>query len=185
MARRTRRPWSGAGPRVSASTRSPASASASSSLLDTVKGLPRSGRTAAVASALPLVILRALCPGLPAGFLETDGMPPVPDKARTGRFFGRRMKEFQNWTLASNARWRLTDEQTGAAVAGGVSQLPHPVHDESVRTVRNLFNLGWRNNDRPPGADPPVRSRWESGAGHAVLPTPWMPTPYEGDLPVW
>ena len=38
-------------------------------------------------------------------------MPPVSDKARTGRFFGRRVMEFQNWTLASNARWRLTDEQ--------------------------------------------------------------------------
>ena len=38
-------------------------------------------------------------------------MPPVPDKARTGRFFGRRVMDFQNWTLASNARWKLTDEQ--------------------------------------------------------------------------
>ena len=38
-------------------------------------------------------------------------MPPVPDKARNDRFFGRRVMEFQNWTLASNAQWRLTDEQ--------------------------------------------------------------------------
>ena len=56
-------------------------------LLDTVERLPRSGRTPAVASAPPLVILPALGPGLPPGFLEADGMPPVPDKARTGRFF--------------------------------------------------------------------------------------------------
>ena len=56
----------------------------------------RSSRTAAVASALPLVILPALGPGLPPGFLEADGMPPVPDKARTGRFFGLRVMEFQN-----------------------------------------------------------------------------------------
>ena len=38
-------------------------------------------------------------------------MPPVPDKAPTGRFFDRCVMKFQNWTLASNARWRLTDEQ--------------------------------------------------------------------------
>ena len=80
-------------------------------LLDSVERLPRSGRTAAIASALPLVILPALGPGLPPGFLEVDGMPPVPDKALTGRFFGRHVMEFQNWTLASNAQWRLTDEQ--------------------------------------------------------------------------
>ena len=73
-------------------------------MLDSVERLPRSGRTAAVALALPLVIPPALGPGLPPGFLEADGMPPVPDKARTGRFFGRHVVEFQNWTLASNAR---------------------------------------------------------------------------------
>ena len=75
-------------------------------LLDSVERLPRSGRTAAAATALPLVILPTLGPGLPPGFIEADGMPPVPDKARTGRFFGRRVMEFQNWTLASNPRWR-------------------------------------------------------------------------------
>ena len=48
---------------------------------------------------------------LPPGFVEADGMPPVPDKVRTGQFFGRRVMEFQNWTLASNARWRLNYEQ--------------------------------------------------------------------------
>ena len=60
-------------------------------LLDSVECLARSGRTAAVDSALPLIILPTLGPGLPPGFLEADGMPPVPDKARTGRFFGRRV----------------------------------------------------------------------------------------------
>ena len=81
-------------------------------LLDAVERLPGSGRTAAsTATALPLVILPALGPGLPPGFVEADGMPPVPDKARTGRFFGRRVMGLQNWTLASNARRRLTDEQ--------------------------------------------------------------------------
>ena len=80
-------------------------------LLDTVERLPRTGRTATAASALPLVILPSLGPGLPPGFLEADGLPPVPDKSRTGRFLGRRVMEFQNWALASNARWRLTDEQ--------------------------------------------------------------------------
>ena len=76
-----------------------------------VERLPKSGRTAAGASALPLVILPALGPGLPPGFLEADGMPPVPDKARTGRFFARRVMEFQNWTLASNARWPLLGQR--------------------------------------------------------------------------
>ena len=56
-------------------------------------------------------------------------MPPVPDKARTGRFFGRRVMEVQNWTLASNVRWRLTDEQL-AVLAGRVPQLAHPLHYE-------------------------------------------------------
>ena len=40
--------------------------------------------------------------GPAARLLEAEGMPPVPDKARTGRFFGRRVMEFQNGTLASN-----------------------------------------------------------------------------------
>ena len=70
-------------------------------LLDTVEPLPRSGRAAAVPTAVPLVILPALGPGLPPGFVEAEGMPPVPDKARTGRFFGRRVMQFQNWTLAA------------------------------------------------------------------------------------
>ena len=80
-------------------------------ILDSVERLPKSGRSATAAAALPLIILAALGPGPPPGFLEAEGMPPVPDKTRTGRSFGRRVMDFQNWTLASNARWRLTDEQ--------------------------------------------------------------------------
>jgi len=66
-------------------------------LLDTVERFPRSGRTATAATVLPLVILPGLGPGLPPGSVEADGMPPVPAKARTGRFFSRRVMEFQNW----------------------------------------------------------------------------------------
>ena len=138
-------------------------------LLDSVERLPRSGRTAAVASALPLVILPALGPGLPPGFLEADGRPPVPDKARTGRFFGRRVMEFQNWTLASNARWRLTDEQLALLWQAEFPNSRTRYTMKSVRTVRNLFNLGRRNNDRPrtpiPQYDP---------AGNPVLDMPYF-----------
>ena len=55
---------------------------------------------------------------------------------------------------------------------------------KSFRTVRNLFNLGRRNNDRPRTPIPQVRSRWESRAGPAVLLTPWMATPHRNDRPV-
>jgi len=138
-------------------------------LLDSVERLPRSGRTAAVASALPLVILPALGPGLPPGFLEAEGMPPVPDKARTGRFFGRRVMEFQNWTLACNARWRLTDEQLALLWQAEFPNSRTRYTMKSVRTVRNLFNLGRRNNDRPrtpiPQYDP---------AGNPVLDMPYF-----------
>ena len=118
-------------------------------LLDTVERLPRSGRTAAAATALPLIILPALGPGLPPGFLETDGMPPVPDKARTGRFFGRRVMEFQNWTLASNAPVAFDRRAAGAAVAGRVSQLPHPLHDEERSHRAQPLQPREANNDRP------------------------------------
>ena len=76
-------------------------------------------------------------------------MPPVPDKVRTGRFFGRRVMEFQNWTLASNARWRLTDEQLALLWQAEFPNSRTRYTMKSVRTVRNLFNLGRRNNDRP------------------------------------
>ena len=123
-------------------------------LLDSVERLPRSGRTAAAATALPLVILPALGPGLPPGFIEADGMPPVPDKARTGRFFGRRVMEFQNWTLAANPRWRLTDEQLALLWQAEFPNSRTRYTMKNVRTVRNLFNQGRRNNDRPPAPIP-------------------------------
>ncbi len=53
-------------------------------LLETVERLPRSGRTAAAATTLPLVILPALGPGLLPGFVEADCMPPVPDRPAPG-----------------------------------------------------------------------------------------------------
>ena len=144
-------------------------------LLDSVERLPRSGRTAAVASALPLVILPALGPGLPPGFLEVDGMPPVPDKARTGRFFGRRVMEFQNWTLASNARWRLTDEQLALLWQAEFPNSRTRYTRKSVRTRAQPLQPGEAQQRPAPDADPPVRSRWESGAGHAVLLTHGWP----------
>jgi len=98
-------------------------------------------------------------------------LPPVPDKSRTGRFFGRRVMEFQNWTLASNARWRLTDEQLAllwqAEFPNSNSRTRYTM--KSVRTVRNLFDLVRRNNDRPrtpiPQYDP---------AGNPVLDMPYF-----------
>ena len=123
-------------------------------MLDGVERLPKSGRTAAAATALPLIVLPAPGPGLPPGYVEAEGMPPVPDKARTGRFFGRRVMEFQNWTLASNARWRLTDEQLALLWQAEFPNSRTRYTMKSIRTVRNLFNQGRRNNDRPPA---PVR----------------------------
>ena len=47
-------------------------------LLDTVERLPRSGRTATASTALPLIILPALGPGLPPGFLGDRRHAPGP-----------------------------------------------------------------------------------------------------------
>ena len=35
--------------------------------------------------------------------------------------------EFQNWTLASNARWQLTDEQLAVLWHAEFPQLAHPL----------------------------------------------------------
>ena len=133
--------------------------------LDSVERLPRSGRAAATATAMPLVVLPALGPGLRPGSVEAEGMPPVPASARTGRFFGRHVMEFQNWTLASNARWRLSDEQLAAlwqaefpnartryTISDSIPSTPHRGHslrgrrrvldglqDRSGRLERNLW----------------------------------------------
>ena len=115
-------------------------------LLDTVQRLPKAGKTA---SANPLIILPALGPDLPPGFTEAEGVPPVPDKPRTGRFFGRRVMEFQNWTLASNARWRLTDEQLAVLWQAEFPNSRSRYTMRSVRAVRNQFNQGRHNNERP------------------------------------
>ena len=76
-------------------------------------------------------------------------MPPVPDKPRTGRFFGRRVMEFQNWTLASNVRWRLTDEQLAVMWQAEFPNSRSRYALKNIRTVRNLFNQGRHNNDAP------------------------------------
>ena len=136
-------------------------------LLDSIERLARSGRTAAAAAAMPLVILPALGPGLPAGFVEADGMPPVPDKARTGRSFGRRVMAFQNWTLASNPRWKLTDEQLALLWQAEFPNSRTRYTMRSVRTVRNGFNQGRRNNDRPAAPVPEY-----DPAGNPVVSAP-------------
>jgi len=121
-------------------------------LLDSIERLPRSGRTAAAATAMPQVILAALGPGLPPGFVEADGMPPVPDKARTGRFFGRRVMDFQNWTLASNGRWWLTDEQLAVPWQAEYPNSRTRYTMKSVRTERggryvtHLFSTCYRTS---------------------------------------
>ena len=47
-----------------------------------------------------------------------------------------------------------------------------------VLTAVKPPDLARRRNKRPaPDADLPVRPRWESGVGHAVLLNPWMATP--------
>ena len=123
-------------------------------LVDTMERLPKGGRTGTAATGLPRIILPALGPDLPPGFTEADGMPRVPDKPRTGRFFGRRVMEFQNWTLASNARWRLTDEQLALMWQAEFPNSRSRYTMKSVRTVRNLFNQGRHNNDAPPNPIP-------------------------------
>ena len=77
--------------------------------------------------------------------------------------------EFQNWTLASNTRWRLTHEQLAVLWQAEFPNSRTRYTMKSVRTVRNLFNLGWRNNDRPrmpiPQDDP---------AGNPALDMPYF-----------
>ena len=88
-------------------------------------------------------------------------MPPVPDKARTGRFFGRRVMEFQNWTLASNVRWQLTDEQLAVLWQAEFPNSRTRYTMKDVRTVRNLFN---RAGARTTGPGPSGLSlRWPPG----------------------
>ena len=118
-------------------------------LLDTLERLPKAGKAAPAAAGAPLIVLPALGPDLPPGFTEAEGVPPVPDKPRTGRFFGRRVMEFQNWTLASNVRWRLTDEQLAVMWQAEFPNSRSRYALKSVRTVRNLFNQGRHNNDAP------------------------------------
>ena len=57
--------------------------------------------------------------------------------------------EFQNRTLTSNARWRLTDEQLALAWQAEFPNSRTRYTMKSVRTVRNLVNLGRRDNERP------------------------------------
>ena len=57
--------------------------------------------------------------------------------------------EFQNSTLACNGRWRLTDDQLALLWQAEFPNSRTRYTMKSVRTVRNLFNLGRRNNDRP------------------------------------
>ena len=118
-------------------------------LLDTVQRAPKAGKTATAAATTALIVLPALGPDLPPGFTEAEGIPPVPDKPRTGRFFGRRVMEFQNWTLACNARWRLTDEQLAVMWQAEFPNSRSRYTMKSIRTVRNLFNQGRHNNDAP------------------------------------
>ena len=124
-------------------------------LLETVARRPAAGKAAGpAAKAAATIILPWLGPDLPAGFTEAEGVPPVPAKPRTGRFFGRRVMELQNWTLACNTRWRLTDEQLAAMWQAEFPNSRSRYTVKSVRTVRNLFNQGRHNNDAPPAPVP-------------------------------
>jgi len=66
--------------------------------------------------------------------------------------------EFQKRTLASSARWRLTDEQLALLWQAESPNARTRYTMKNVRTVRNLFNQGRRNKDRPaapiPECDP-------------------------------
>jgi len=65
----------------------------------------------------------------------------------------------------------------GAAVAGRVSQLPHPLHDEERPHRAQPLQPGQAQQRPAADADPPVRHRWEPCVGHAVLLNPWMARP--------
>ncbi len=117
----------------------------------------------------PITTIDARGQALPPGFPEAEGMPPVPDKARTGRFLGRRVMEFQNWTLASNTRWRLPDEQFALLWQAEFPNSRTRYTMKSVRTVRNLFKPRRRNNDRPPTPIPQY-----DPAGNPVLDLPYF-----------
>ena len=57
--------------------------------------------------------------------------------------------DFQNWTLASNARWRLTEVQLPMLWQAEFPNSRSHYTIKNVRSVRNLFDHGRHNNDRP------------------------------------
>ena len=89
-----------------------------------------------------------------------------------------------DWTLASNARWRLTDEQLALLWQAEFpnSRTRYTVEERPHRA--QPLQPGQAQQRPAPDAAPAVRSRWESGAGHAVLLTPWPATPHRNDRPV-
>ena len=57
--------------------------------------------------------------------------------------------DLQNWTLASNGRCRLTDVQLAMLWQAEFPNSRSRYTIKNVRGVRNLFNPGRHNNDRP------------------------------------
>ena len=92
-------------------------------------------------------------------------MPPVPDKTRSGRFFGRRVMQFQNWTLASNARWRLTDHQLAILWQAEFpnSRSRYTINDQVAVVVEVLVEDG----ERELAAEDEVRRGARPGRGRA------------------
>ena len=71
--------------------------------------------------------------------------------------------------LAFNARWRLTDEHLARLWQAEFPNSRTRYSMKSVRAVRNLFNLGRRNNDPPRTPIPQYDS-----AGNPVLDMPYF-----------
>ena len=88
-----------------------ASGSASYRIWTPASGCPGAVGRPAAATARPLSILPALGGGLPPGFVKGEGMPPGSRQDPHRRVLRPPREGVSNWTLVSNARWRLSDEQ--------------------------------------------------------------------------
>lgn len=76
---------------------------------------------------------------------------PVKAGKNTGRTSGLRIGEYQNQTMAQQAKRRLTDEELGEDWSTEFPEARCQFRErmDIVRVVRRLYNLGKHNNDKP------------------------------------
>lgn len=79
----------------------------------------------------------------PAAVLAKNGADlPIPENKHVGRYFGRRVTDFQNWCLAENAKWKLTDPALVALWCAEHPKSTGRIDLGIVSGVRRLYNKG-------------------------------------------